>query len=165
MQYSRNTLKVKNSRTDPQDNTVVRNKHNWPEFYPGNARACPGLEPPMLWTTLFVNVLLFNNHPMQSTRLSFHWYQTSLPTITWNETHNAYTMLIKVSSAIFAQVNQNATNLVNILKGGMATIITWTKQARLFDKKNWWYTILPILATPESVNRTAIKVFITCNIN
>ena len=23
------------------------NKHNSPEFYPGNARACPGLEPPM----------------------------------------------------------------------------------------------------------------------
>ena len=23
------------------------NKHKSPEFYPGNARACPGLEPPM----------------------------------------------------------------------------------------------------------------------
>ena len=32
----------------PQDNIVVSNKHNWPEFYLGNARACPGLEPPML---------------------------------------------------------------------------------------------------------------------
>ena len=31
-----------------QDNIVVTNKHNWPEFYPGNARACPGLELPML---------------------------------------------------------------------------------------------------------------------
>ena len=31
----------------PQDNIVVSNKHNWPEFYLGNARACPGLEPPM----------------------------------------------------------------------------------------------------------------------
>ena len=31
----------------PQDNIVVSNKHNWPEFYPGNPRACPGLEPPM----------------------------------------------------------------------------------------------------------------------
>ena len=25
---------------------VVSNKHNWPEFYLGNARACPGLKPP-----------------------------------------------------------------------------------------------------------------------
>ena len=30
-----------------QDNIVVSNKHNWPEFYPGNAWACPGLELPM----------------------------------------------------------------------------------------------------------------------
>ena len=27
----------------------VSNMHNWPEFYPGNARACPGLELPMQW--------------------------------------------------------------------------------------------------------------------
>ena len=25
----------------------VSNNHNWPEFYPGNAQAFPGLEPPM----------------------------------------------------------------------------------------------------------------------
>ena len=31
----------------PQDNIVVSNKHNWPEFYGGNAQACPGLEPLM----------------------------------------------------------------------------------------------------------------------
>ena len=28
------------------------NKHNSPEFYPGNAWACPGLEPPMLHRTV-----------------------------------------------------------------------------------------------------------------
>ena len=34
----------------PQDNIVVSNKHNWPEFYSGNARGCPSLEPPMsIW--------------------------------------------------------------------------------------------------------------------
>ena len=36
----------------PQNNIVVSNKHNWPEFYPGNAWACPGLEPPMIHTPL-----------------------------------------------------------------------------------------------------------------
>ena len=30
------------------------NKHNWPEFYPGNTRAYPGLEPPM-GTGLFIH--------------------------------------------------------------------------------------------------------------
>ena len=57
-------------------------------------------------------------------------------------------MLIKVSSAIFAQVNQNATNLVNILKGGVATIIIWTKQARMYDQEIGD----TILAALESVN-------------
>ena len=32
----------------PQDNIVVSNKYSWPEFYPGNAWACLGLEPPMI---------------------------------------------------------------------------------------------------------------------
>ena len=31
----------------PQDNIVVSNKHNWPEFYQGSAWPCLGLEPPM----------------------------------------------------------------------------------------------------------------------
>ena len=57
-------------------------------------------------------------------------------------------MLIKVSSAIFAQVNQNATNLVTILKGGVATIIIWTKQARMYDQEIGG----TILAALESVN-------------
>ena len=31
---------------------VVSNKHNWPEFYLGNAWACPGLKPPMYIYTM-----------------------------------------------------------------------------------------------------------------
>ena len=35
------------SRATMSQLSAWSNKHNWPEFYPGNARACPGLEPPM----------------------------------------------------------------------------------------------------------------------
>ena len=31
-----------------QVNTVASNKHNRPQFYPGNALVCPGLKPPMM---------------------------------------------------------------------------------------------------------------------
>ena len=41
----------------PQNNIVVSNKHDWPEFYPGNARACPDLEPPMIHT--IVNIAYY----------------------------------------------------------------------------------------------------------
>ena len=41
----------------PQNNIVVSNKHDWPKFYPGNARACPGLKPPMIYgTTIYSKV-------------------------------------------------------------------------------------------------------------
>ena len=33
--------------------SMVSSKHNWPKFYPGNARACPGLEPAMFLTLPF----------------------------------------------------------------------------------------------------------------
>ena len=36
------------------------NKHNWPEFYPGNAWTCPCLEPPM-YTSLSATLQLLYN--------------------------------------------------------------------------------------------------------
>ena len=42
----------------PQANIVLSNKHNWPEFYPGNAWACPGLEPPVIPTIPCLRVLI-----------------------------------------------------------------------------------------------------------
>ena len=41
-----------------QNNIVVSNKHNWPKFYPGNARVCPGLEPPMTIRLCYVSRVL-----------------------------------------------------------------------------------------------------------
>ena len=39
----------------PQDNIVASNKHNWPEFYQGNAQACPDLTPVYGWGFLELN--------------------------------------------------------------------------------------------------------------
>ena len=40
----------------PQDNIVVSNKHNWPEFYLGNAWAYPDLKPSMVLCKLFKQI-------------------------------------------------------------------------------------------------------------
>ena len=47
--------------------SMVSSKHNWPEFYPGNARACPGLEPPMFLTLPFFTLPIEEGSRNQTT--------------------------------------------------------------------------------------------------
>ena len=65
----------------PQDNIVVSNKHNWPEFYLGNPRACPGLEPPMVPTLLSLLTTLLTLPPPHlpgsgTAYVSKHWHHS-----------------------------------------------------------------------------------------
>ena len=55
----------------PQDNIVVGNKHNYPEFYLGNARACPGLEPPMMHSIFYSTCTAFHAVHVQMRSLKF----------------------------------------------------------------------------------------------
>ena len=63
-----------------RDNIVVSNKHNWPEFYLGNARACLGLEPPMRRTRMLPLRNYFKFWTLENLVLCI-WYSASFQSI------------------------------------------------------------------------------------
>ena len=81
----------------PQDNIVVNNNHNWPEFYPGNARAWPGLEPPIIMSqvSMWHSLALFRTATPSSPRMctTFNLWTAPLPTVP--------TLLLSQTTAIY----------------------------------------------------------------